>query len=148
MHERQPGLPAVRERDGVHLALQARIEGDDDGFDGLGAELRRVPLSANCVEERVSLQRLLLLQPVDCTLEVGHGLGQLLVCGMERDDIGCHVRGLRNLLGGKTTPGWSRSLNFTQLSDVVSPASNDSLLPSPRPRPTRAASSTLGVTPR
>ena len=62
----------------------------------------------------MSLQRLLLLQPVDCTLEVGHGLGQLLVCGMERDDIGCHVRGLRNLLGGKTTPGWSRSLNFTQ----------------------------------
>ncbi len=147
MHEPRPALPTVRERDGVHLALQARIEGDDDGFDGLGPELRRVPPSANCVEERLSLQRLLLLQPVDCNLEVGHGLGQLLVGGMKGDDIGCHVRGLRNLLGGKTTPGGSGSLNFTQLRDVFSPASNDSLQALLRGAHERGLVPMLGVTP-
>ena len=111
------GLLAVFERGGEDFALEGRIQRDEDGFDGLRAEPRGIPLAAGGVEQGLGLERLQLLHLIDGSLQVGEGVGELLIGEFEGDNFGDHVRGLvGDLLGGQATRLSETSLNFAQLS--------------------------------
>jgi len=108
----------VIERDRVNFALQTGIERYEDRLDRLRTELGCVPLASDRIQDGLGLQSLLLAQLVDGALHVGDRLGQIVVNGLGLgDEFACHVRGLNDLLGRKTTPGQTKPLNFTQSSN-------------------------------
>jgi hypothetical protein len=81
------------ERDSIHLALQGWIERDDVCLHGPVAELSRVPAALDDVDQRIDQQRLLELELVDAVLHDGECLSEFLIGGLQRGDVGCHVRG-------------------------------------------------------